>query len=182
MNIHNSIIELKKDINRLIQIYKTCKNEYSALLIKAQYIPSLVLLIDKVKYLLSFGYIKLPDRRIEIKQKQLIIHKKYLPLLEELKININELINDYKKYSSIDKQYYIQLSVFIRESGYPSNWSELSNRIRERDEYRCKYCSSSDRILHVHHIIPLSKGGSNSFNNLITLCEKCHIAKHPHMR
>ncbi|WP_204365619.1 HNH endonuclease [Natronococcus jeotgali] len=34
-------------------------------------------------------------------------------------------------------------------------------------------CSSEQR-LEVHHIVPLSAGGSNERSNLITLCKNCH--------
>ena len=31
---------------------------------------------------------------------------------------------------------------------------------------------------HVHHIIPLSLGGTNRFSNLVTLCDNCHGIVH----
>lgn len=65
---------------------------------------------------------------------------------------------------------------------YPSNWSEISRVVKQRDGYRCRYCGSSGGILHVHHITSLSKGGSNNYSNLITLCEECHAKQHPHMQ
>ncbi|WP_083866574.1 HNH endonuclease [Natronococcus occultus] len=34
-------------------------------------------------------------------------------------------------------------------------------------------CSSEQR-LEVHHIVPLSVGGSNELSNLVTLCKECH--------
>ena len=34
-------------------------------------------------------------------------------------------------------------------------------------------------MLHVHHEIPISKGGSHEDSNLITLCSYCHDGKHP---
>ncbi len=66
----------------------------------------------------------------------------------------------------------------------------MSVRCREkvikRDRVRCKDCGFTPRgiygnahsWLEVHHIIPLSDGGSNSLENLITLCKKCHIKRH----
>lgn len=65
----------------------------------------------------------------------------------------------------------------IRRISYPSNWIDLSATVKLRDGNRCVCCSSTDR-LQVHHIIPLSKNGTNSQSNLITLCEKCHASRH----
>lgn len=41
----------------------------------------------------------------------------------------------------------------------------------------CKYCAlcGSSWNLHIHHIIPRSKGGATSLHNLIRLCERCHL-------
>ena len=53
--------------------------------------------------------------------------------------------------------------------------------IFKRDNYTCQYCGKNldDKIkLHVDHILPLSKGGSNQENNLITACQKCNLEEH----
>ena len=41
----------------------------------------------------------------------------------------------------------------------------------------CKICGSHKHI-HLHHIIPKSKGGSNEIINLKALCNKCHLKAH----
>lgn len=67
---------------------------------------------------------------------------------------------------------------------YPSNWKELSKEVLIRDAYRCRKCFkdvSNTKQRAVHHIVPLSKGGSNFKNNLMTLCHDCHEKEHPHM-
>ena len=64
---------------------------------------------------------------------------------------------------------------------YPHNWGELSRQARARDDYECGNCHATTD-LHVHHIVPLSKGGTNNLSNLRTLCEDCHKRLHPHMR
>ena len=64
------------------------------------------------------------------------------------------------------------------ESPYPENWHELSKNIKKRDGYRCTECEAVDVELHVHHVQPLSQGGSNEFENLITLCDYCHKERH----
>ncbi len=47
-----------------------------------------------------------------------------------------------------------------------------------RDNYTCQCCGKSvGKILQTHHILYRSNGGSNSVDNLITVCTDCHIAK-----
>jgi hypothetical protein len=53
-------------------------------------------------------------------------------------------------------------------------WAILS-----RDEYRCVCCGrgAPDVELHIDHIHPRSKGGSDFYGNLRTLCSECNIGK-----
>lgn len=49
-------------------------------------------------------------------------------------------------------------------------------RIMKRDGYKCGYCSST-RNLTIDHIIPRSKGGENTWQNLVTCCSRCNSLK-----
>lgn len=53
--------------------------------------------------------------------------------------------------------------------------------IFKRDNFTCAYCGKSsvkDKIeLHIDHIFPKSKGGSNHYYNVITSCKKCNFIK-----
>lgn len=49
--------------------------------------------------------------------------------------------------------------------------------IFRRDSYKCLYCGRSDIPLTVDHIIPKSKGGGDSWENLATACVKCNNIK-----
>jgi hypothetical protein len=50
--------------------------------------------------------------------------------------------------------------------------------ILSRDNYTCQVCKKSkDKILHTHHIVFKSKGGSNKASNLITVCTDCHTSE-----
>lgn len=64
---------------------------------------------------------------------------------------------------------------------YGPNWSYISQDIRARDGFKCRHCGANQN-LHVHHIVPRSKGGKNHPDNLITLCFDCHSKVHPHMK
>lgn len=49
----------------------------------------------------------------------------------------------------------------------------------KRDKFKCQYCGKTppDVILHVDHINPVSKGGTNNILNLITACFECNMGK-----
>jgi hypothetical protein len=64
---------------------------------------------------------------------------------------------------------------------YPEDWTELKHQVLVRDGYTCANCGGSGEM-HVHHIVPLSKGGTNSLSNLKALCRGCHKLVHPHMK
>lgn len=63
----------------------------------------------------------------------------------------------------------------------PKRQRTLTNSIKievfKRDNYTCQECGAGrEAKLHVHHIIPFSRGGSDEMSNLITLCESCNEA------
>jgi hypothetical protein len=74
------------------------------------------------------------------------------------------------------------IAVIGRED-YGSDWEIIRQAILLRDNYQCNesdgYCSG---VLQVHHIISLSKGGTNQSFNLVTLCFYHHSLKHEHMK
>lgn len=55
-------------------------------------------------------------------------------------------------------------------------------RIYERDNFRCRYCgqspaNSSEVKLTLDHFIPISRGGTNNEDNLLTCCFTCNVKK-----
>ena len=76
-----------------------------------------------------------------------------------------------------------------------ARWSEFrSTKLRERgsvavglrfdvfmrDGFRCRYCGVSvddGAILHADHVIPESKGGLTTLENLVTACIDCNLGK-----
>lgn len=60
--------------------------------------------------------------------------------------------------------------------------STLRNQIKNRDNHTCQMCGVSTKdqsllLLEIDHIIPVSKGGLSTNNNLQTLCWKCNRTK-----
>jgi HNH endonuclease len=60
----------------------------------------------------------------------------------------------------------------------PADWDLVRTIIFERDGHICTYCGA-DQLLEGDHIVPLSRGGSNAFENLTTACKRCNLAKGP---
>ena len=53
--------------------------------------------------------------------------------------------------------------------------NEFNNKIRNnfiQTHNLCQYCGKEAK--HIHHLIPISKGGDNRESNLIPLCFECH--------
>lgn len=82
-------------------------------------------------------------------------------------------------------------------SNHKVDWWTINKQILERDDYRCRatltdadgsnrrrctHSKASGHRLEVHHVKELSKGGKTIAANLITLCERCHHARHKHLR
>lgn len=60
---------------------------------------------------------------------------------------------------------------------YPPDWEVRRKQVVEKDGNHCSECGNR-RHLHLHHLKPLSMGGSNKISNLKLLCESCHSKSH----
>lgn len=67
---------------------------------------------------------------------------------------------------------------------YTFGYSELRAALFKRDDFRCFWCNTTcrppgmgkptDATATVDHLIPVAKGGSNEFSNLVTACRRCN--------
>ncbi|NJN87442.1 MAG: HNH endonuclease [Leptolyngbyaceae cyanobacterium SL_7_1] len=48
--------------------------------------------------------------------------------------------------------------------------------VLRRDHHSCQYCGSTKHLT-LDHVLPLSKGGKHSWDNVVTACERCNQAK-----
>lgn len=96
------------------------------------------------------------------------------------------VMNQLNKWINITSYWLEDVAIDIRAltDGYkPYSWQyQKSNRLDEnirkavilRDGCKCMECGKSNTVLEVHHIKPRRLNGSNTLDNLITLCSKCH--------
>jgi 5-methylcytosine-specific restriction endonuclease McrA len=67
-----------------------------------------------------------------------------------------------------------------------SNWDNKSSNGRfvvlNRDKFRCIYCGKSSAtdeniVMHIDHVHPVAKGGTDKLSNLVTSCSDCNLSK-----
>jgi 5-methylcytosine-specific restriction endonuclease McrA len=69
----------------------------------------------------------------------------------------------------------VRLTVFVHLH-YRSAALNRKNLLR-RDGFRCQYCGRTDLPLTIDHMIPRSRGGDDSWENLVTACRPCNSIK-----
>lgn len=55
--------------------------------------------------------------------------------------------------------------------------AELRWEVFRRDGFRCRYCGGDDEPLELDHIIPHSRGGQDTYDNLVAACTTCNRSK-----
>lgn len=65
-------------------------------------------------------------------------------------------------------------------------WLKIRITVLDRDGFKCCYCGRSPQIeegviLHIDHKIPKERGGSDSYDNLITACQECNLGKNDYL-
>jgi ATP-dependent DNA helicase RecQ len=71
-----------------------------------------------------------------------------------------------------------------RTAAIEQRWREVRAIVLARDEGRCKGCGELCPAgeADVHHLVPRAAGGVDAPENLITLCDGCHAARHPNLQ
>ena len=49
--------------------------------------------------------------------------------------------------------------------------------VLKRDKYTCQYCGAQTKDLTIDHVLPKSRGGVTSWENVVTACQSCNHKK-----
>eukprot|EP01025_Chloroclados_australasicus_P032811 TRINITY_DN3333_c0_g1_i1.p1 TRINITY_DN3333_c0_g1~~TRINITY_DN3333_c0_g1_i1.p1 ORF type:complete len:265 (+),score=4.12 TRINITY_DN3333_c0_g1_i1:429-1223(+) len=90
-------------------------------------------------------------------------------VLEYYDITVNSSSDEFYLPAVVRVRIYIQK---FKQCGPPIT----RKNILIRDRHMCQYCGSQDN-LSIDHLIPVSKGGSWAWNNLVTACQVCNNKK-----
>lgn len=76
----------------------------------------------------------------------------------------------------IPKPSVIRLKVYVNFR--PKRVPFSVSAVKKRDDYTCQYCSKRTvKDITVDHVLPKSRGGKNSFTNLVCACFECNTKK-----
>ena len=141
--------------------------------------------INQLVKIFTLGFFN-NEKRVAKFQIQLSEKKNNFDKYHELESRTENLANskdtDKLKDIRMGENTHSDIHVIGRED-YGNDWEIIREVIISRDNHQCQesdgYCSGT---LQVHHITPLTRGGTNQTHNLITLCLYHHSLKHEHMK
>jgi 5-methylcytosine-specific restriction endonuclease McrA len=71
----------------------------------------------------------------------------------------------------------IRLTTYVRIPRDAHSRKITRRAIFARDQWTCQYCGSERSNLTIDHVVPRSKGGNSSWDNIVTCCAPCNRRK-----
>lgn len=101
-----------------------------------------------------------------------IIYKGNAEVIDEHNINFKLVNPDLK----IKKPSIIKVNKYVNQKFHKVPFSR--ENVYKRDNFSCVYCGCiNKKTLTLDHVFPTSKGGQNTFENVVTACRKCNGEK-----
>ena len=164
-------LETLKDARQIIENYKKDYQQYLS------DVPDYVMEADEDGFYTRLGFANISESVLTVEYKfsytsdgGMARRSFTVPMTEETVIALIEKLQSKLTMTSFAKE---QRSLMT---------SKLRQKIKERDDYTCKFCGNSTHkepnlLLEIDHILPVAKGGCTVEDNLQTLCWKCNRAK-----
>lgn len=113
--------------------------------------------------------------RIKINARVLVLNASYEPIhITSWKRAVVLLL---KEKAAIISERVIRLVEFVRLPFSRMHITKPSRAmIYARDHNKCQYCGST-RKLTIDHVIPKSRGGGDTWENMVVACSKCNTFK-----
>ncbi|NJL02852.1 MAG: HNH endonuclease [Spirulinaceae cyanobacterium RM2_2_10] len=88
---------------------------------------------------------------------------------EQLEFRSTEIYTSFPLPTVIRLRYYVRV---------PYKEIPLTRRnVLERDDQTCQYCSYRGDGLTLDHVLPRSRGGGDTWENLVAACVRCNVRK-----
>ena len=88
----------------------------------------------------------------------------------------------YLKNYAKNKDQYLERSrkrKALKRNAEHDNYMPWLSKVKSKKMFICYWCSEkvTTKNLHVDHIIPLSRGGQDTWDNICASCDKCNMSK-----
>lgn len=171
--LHQLIGELEtlKDAKQIIDNYKIEYQKYLG------NVPEYVMINDEEGFYSRLGFARIDENVLNVEYKfsytsggGMAKRTFSVPMTEETIVDLIKALEGKLSAHSFLKEQRALMT------------SKLREYIKKRDNYTCCNCGNSiyaepNLLLEIDHIVPISKGGCTTENNLQTLCWKCNRAK-----
>ena len=168
------LIEELATLKEARQIIENYKKEYQQYLTD---VPEYVMTEDSAGFYSKLGFANIDESVLTVEYTfsytsggGMAKRKFTVPMTEETIVDLIEALEGKLTISAFTKEQRALMTNKLRE------------HIKERDHFTCCSCGNSiyaepNLLLEIDHIIPVSKGGHTTEENLQTLCWKCNRAK-----
>lgn len=117
--------------------------------------------------LLNGDYTPLETISVERAMVLLIMQK-----VEVIHAKVNKVIRTIKEEFPFPEVVRLKWFVYIKRRAL----SPTKKNIFERDNHTCQYCGAVKELT-IDHVMPVSRGGENSWKNMVACCWKCNNKK-----
>jgi 5-methylcytosine-specific restriction endonuclease McrA len=132
-----------------------------------------------------------PTSRQVLEQSVVVFSQNYLPLCRvnikrAIVLLVTEKAEPLDMLSEVGWMVYspslvlhVPKHIRLKIASFERTWKVPPVNRREvlkRDHYTCQYCGSSKHLT-LDHVIPRSRGGLHTWDNVVTACERCNSKK-----
>jgi 5-methylcytosine-specific restriction endonuclease McrA len=106
--------------------------------------------------------------------------KRAVTLMLMNRVEVVKVRNEW--WSSAEAHYQLPSAIKLKKYIHKP-WTQINltkRNIHIRDNFTCQYCGKHHEKLTVDHVVPSSRGGAFSWENLVTCCYKCNNQKDDH--
>jgi len=105
-----------------------------------------------------------------LRRAHVLVYKGKAEVIEELDKPLRSATDTYRWPHVIRLVHYVRVPRMVQR--------KISRRaLFARDNWRCVYCGTSGGRLTLDHVIPRSRGGDSSWENVVTSCAPCNMRK-----
>ena len=105
-----------------------------------------------------------------LRRAHVLVYKGKAEVVEELDRPLRSATDTYQWPHVIRLVHYVRVPRMVQR--------KISRRaLFARDNWRCVYCGTSNGRLTLDHVIPRSRGGDSTWENVVTSCAPCNLRK-----